>query len=150
MKVFSLSLVTLCLGLACAGAASETPAAEEAGKSETPPLELKHRSSFELGESGRNPFWPIGWKPAAKANAAANPNDHSGPDISPEAFVVSSITVDASGRYAIINGKVMSEGQVFGLQLGNQTFQMTVKAIEDGQVVLGRRDEEIAVPLHRR
>ena len=43
----------------------------------------------------------------------------------------------------------MTEGQVFGLQKGNQTYQITVKAIEDGQVILLRRDQEIAVPLHR-
>ena len=44
----------------------------------------------------------------------------------------------------------MNEGQVFGLQMGNQTYQITVKAIQDGQVVLLRRDQEIIVPLRRR
>ena len=44
----------------------------------------------------------------------------------------------------------MTEGQVFGLQLGTQTYQITVKAIQDGQVILRRRDQEIAVPLRRR
>ena len=64
--------------------------------------------------------------------------------------VVSSITVDQRGRFAIINGKIMQAGQQFGLQVGNQTYQITVKAIEDGQVILGRRDEEIIVPLRRK
>ena len=44
----------------------------------------------------------------------------------------------------------MNEGQVFGLQMGNQTYQITVKAIQDGQVVLQRRDQEIVVPLRRK
>ena len=45
----------------------------------------------------------------------------------------------------------MTEGQQFGLQLGTQTYQLTVKAIQDGQVVLMRRDqEEIIVPLRRK
>ena len=44
----------------------------------------------------------------------------------------------------------MQEGQQFGLQLGNQTYQITVKSIQDGQVVLLRRDEEIVVPLRRK
>jgi hypothetical protein len=44
----------------------------------------------------------------------------------------------------------MSEGQQFGLQLGTQIYQVTVKRIEDGQVILGRRDEEIVVPLRRK
>jgi hypothetical protein len=109
-------------------------------------VELKNKSNFTMDASGRNPFWPIGWKPVAKAST----NEHSGPEIQPEAFLVSSITLDKGGRFAIINGKAMQVGQQFGLQLGNQTYQLTVKAIEDGRVVLSRRDEEIIVPLRRK
>ena len=75
--------------------------------------------------------------------------EHAGSEIRATAFLVSSITLDAGAHYAIINGKVMNEGQVFGLQMGNQTYQITVKAIQDGQVVLQRRDQEIVVPLRR-
>jgi hypothetical protein len=107
---------------------------------------LKNKSSFTMEASGRNPFWPIGWKPVAKATT----NEHAGLEIQPSAFIVSSITVDKSGRFAIINGKTMQAGQQFGLQLGNQTYQLTVKAIEDGRVILSRRDEEIIVPLRRK
>ena len=110
-------------------------------------IELKNKSSFTMDASGRNPFWPIGWKPVARVQNTA---EHVGPDILPSAFVVSSITVDNGTRFAIINGKPMQEGQVFGLQLGNQTYQLTVKAIEDGRVVLARRDQEIIVPLRRK
>ena len=53
-------------------------------------------------------------------------------------------------RFAIINGKPMQEGQVFGLQVGTQVYQITVKSIEDGQVILQRRDQEFAVPLRRK
>ena len=109
-------------------------------------LELTNKSSFTMEASGRNPFWPIGWKPVARAST----NEHSGPEIQPSAFIVSSITVDKGGRFAIINGKAMQAGQQFGLQLGNQTYQLTVKAIEDGRVILARRDEEIIVPLRRK
>ena len=107
---------------------------------------LKNKSSFTMDGSGRNPFWPIGFKPAARV---ATPQ-HTGPDIQASTFVVSSITYDHGGRYAIINGKTMQAGQQFGLQLGSQTYQITVKAIEDGRVILGRRDEEIIVPLRRK
>jgi hypothetical protein len=110
-------------------------------------IELKNKSAFTMDASGRNPFWPIGWKPVARAQTTA---EHSGPDIMPTAFVVSSITLDQGARFAIINGKAMTEGQVFGLQLGNQTYQLTVKAIEDGRVILSRRDMEIIVPLRRK
>ena len=114
-----------------------------------PTLEVKNKSSFVLEETSRNPFWPIGWKPAPKI-AGASTGEAASAAISANAFLVSSITVDSTGRYAIINGKVMNEGQVFGLQMGAQTYQITVKAIQDGQVILGRRDQEIAVPLRRR
>ncbi len=112
-----------------------------------PAIELKNKSSFAVEGSGRNPFWPIGWKPSAHVQETA---EHVGPQISPAAFVLTSITLDHGTRFAIINGKPMQEGQVFGLQMGSQTYQLTVKAIEDGRVVLGRRDEEIIVPLRRR
>lgn len=114
---------------------------------DTPAIELKNKSSFTMDGSGRNPFWPIGWKPAARAQTTT---EHTGPEIQPAAFVVSSITLDQGARFAIINGKAMQEGQVFGLQLGNQTYQLTVKAIEDGRVILLRRDEQIIVPLRRK
>jgi hypothetical protein len=111
-----------------------------------PAIELKNKSTFAMDASGRNPFWPIGWKPVVRTQTT----EHSGPDILPSAFVVTSITLDHGARYAIINGKVMEEGQQFGLQLGNQTYQLTVKAIQDGQVILARRDQEIIVPLRRK
>ncbi|PYI94103.1 MAG: hypothetical protein DME97_04345 [Verrucomicrobia bacterium] len=111
-------------------------------------IELKNKSSFTMDASGRSPFWPIGWKPVARVQNTTT--EHTGPDILPSAFVVTSITVDHGTRFAIINGKAMQEGQVFGLQLGNQTYQLTVKAIEDGRVILARRDQEIIVPLRRK
>jgi hypothetical protein len=112
-----------------------------------PEIELKNKSDFTMEASGRNPFWPIGWKPAARSQ---NTLEHVGLEILPSAFVVSSITLDHGTRFAIINGKAMQEGQTFGLQLGNQTYQLTVKAIEDGRVILSRRDQEIIVPLRRK
>ncbi len=149
MKKFACSLILAC----CAPplfAASEAPAPENAPPAAAAPgLELKHKSVFTMDDSSRNPFWPIGWKPAPK-QANSNPNEHAGPEIQASAFLVSSITVDGTGRYAIINAKAMSENQVFGLQMGNQTYQITVKTIQDGQVILLRRDQEIAVPLRRR
>jgi hypothetical protein len=113
-----------------------------------PALELKNKSSFKMDSGSRSPFWPIGWKPAAKI--AQTNTDQAGPDIPPSAFAVSSITLGAGGHFAIINGKIMGEGQQFGLQIGSQTYQITVKAIQDGQVVLSRRGTEITVPLRRK
>jgi hypothetical protein len=113
-------------------------------------IELKNKSSFTMDASGRTPFWPIGWKPVARVQSNNDPTEHTASDILPSAFVVSSITLDQGTHFAIINGKAMQEGQVFGLQLGNQTYQLTVKSIEDGRVILARRDQEIIVPLRRK
>jgi len=109
------------------------------------PLEIKNKSSFKMGE--RNPFWPIGWKPSQVTGSAGS--DHSG-EIPPSAFMVSSITIERGTRFAIINGKIIQEGQQFALQMGTSTYQLTLKAIQDGRVVLGRRDQEIVVPLRRK
>jgi hypothetical protein len=115
---------------------------------ETAPIELKHKSSFNVEANERNPFWPIGWKPAPKiAKAGA---EHAGPAVPPSSFVVSSITLDPKAHYAIINGRTMGEGQQFGLQLGTRIYQITVKAINDGHVVLLSRDQEMTVPLRRK
>ena len=134
MKTFLTISVLALLSLTCAQAEEATT------------IQLKNKSAFTMDASGRNPFWPIGWKPVAKANTTG----HIGPEIQPSAFVVSSITLDKGGRFAIINGKAMQAGQQFGLQLGTQTYQITVKAIEDGRVILGRRNEEIIVLLRRK
>ena len=151
MKKLTCILASIVLALRFVGAAETAETAPEntnaAPPSEIPQLEVKNKSAFALDESGRNPFWPIGWRPA---NKSAQTAEQATSEISPAQFLVSSITVDVGGRFAIINGKVMGEGQVFGLQVGNQTYQLTVKAIQDGQVVLARRDQEIVVPLRRR
>jgi hypothetical protein len=109
-----------------------------------PTTGVKQPSAFTMEAKERNPFWPIGWKPSA------NTAEKTGPDIPVTAFLVSSITLDPNAHFAIINGKTMKEGQQFGLQMGNQTYQITLKAIEDGRVILQRRDEEIIVPLRRK
>lgn len=107
---------------------------------------LKNKSSFQIDAATRSPFWPISWKPTGKV--ASGGTDQG--EVPLGAFVVSTITLDGATHFAIINGKSMSEGQTFGLQVGTQIYQVTVKRIEDGRVILGRRDEEIVVPLRRK
>src|ERR1051325_4578143 len=111
---------------------------------QAPSIEVKNKSSFKL-RGDRNPFWPIGWKPSGTASFG----DHGSSDIPSYAFVVSSITIEKNARFAIINGKIIQEGQQFGLQMGSSTYQVTLKTIEDGRVILVRRDQEISVPLRR-
>ena len=109
-------------------------------------ITVKNKSSFAMDAGTRSPFWPIGWKPTGKV--ASGGTDQG--EVPAGAFVVTTITLDGAARFAIINGKSMGEGQQFGLQVGTQVYQVKVKRIEDGRVILGRRDEEIVVPLRRK
>ncbi len=112
-------------------------------------LEVKNKSSFTM-ENSRNPFWPIGWKPSARLSDPTAGEKGPGAEISASAFLVSSITLGKSSKFAIVNGKIMSEGQQFGLQVGTQTYQITLKQVLDGKVIFARRDQEIVVPLRRK
>jgi hypothetical protein len=116
-------------------------AAEEPG-----PVALKNKSSFKIDAGARSPFWPISWKPAGKISTGGSDQG----EVPPGAFLVSTITLDGGTHFAIINGKSMQEGQQFGLQIGTQVYQVTVKRIEDGRVILSRHNEEIVVPLRRK
>lgn len=135
MKTFLLiaCLTTLFFGSARAG-------------DDAPAIELKHKSTFDGAPADRDPFWPIGWKKPGPRAATTGP----GPDLSPGSFSLTSVTMGDGQRFAILNGKVMQEGQQFGLQFGNQVYNLTLKSIEDGQVTLAYQDTEIVVPLRRK
>ena len=109
-----------------------------------PAIELKHKSSFDATEV-RDPFWPIGWKKSALKGA-----NSEAPDLSPASFSLTSVTMGTGQHFAILNGKVMQEGQQFGLKFGNQIYQVVLRTIKDGQVVLAYQDAEIVVPLRRK
>jgi hypothetical protein len=111
-----------------------------------PPIELKHKSTFDSAPNDRDPFWPIGWrKPGPKI--ASN---GAGPDLPASVFSLTSVTIGTGPHFAILNGKVLQEGQKFGLQFGRQVYDVTLRSIEDGQVILAYGDTEIVVPLRRK
>lgn len=118
--------------------------AVRAGNS-VPAIELKRKSTFDATDA-RDPFWPIGWKKPGPKSASSG----AGPDLSPASFSLTSVTMGAGTHFAILNGKIMQEGQQFGLQFGTQIYQVTLRAIQDGQVVLAYQDAEIIVPLRRK
>ena len=154
---FSMSLVTavFAAGEKPAPASPKTTPAEKASpgdasnkpSDDSNPVAVKNKSSFQMDTGTRNPFWPIGWKPIARV---AGGGGSAQGEVPPGAFLVTSITLDAVNHFAIINGKTMIEGQQFGLQVGTQIYQVNVKRIEDGRVILGRGEEEIVVPLRRK
>ena len=146
-KFLFLVLISISAAPALLLAAGAAPAAATPKKQDDSVIiALKTKSTFTMDAGTRSPFWPISWKPTGKV--ASGGTDQG--EVPPGAFLVSTITLDGATRFAIINGKSMSEGQVFGLQVGTQIYQVTVKRIEDGRVILGRRDEEIVVPLRRK
>jgi len=118
------------------------------GADEPARVAIKNKSSFNLDAGTRNPFCPIGWKPTGRV--ASGSGGTSQGEVPPGAIVVSTITLDGATHFAIINGKSMGEGQQFGLQVGAQIYQVTIKRIEDGRVILTRNNEEIVVPLRRK
>jgi hypothetical protein len=140
MKALASILIPIFLALGELHAAANAPA-----------IETKNKSSFEFEVSSRNPFWPINWKPTAQVTSTGGERDAGGTDIPATAFNLTSITIERGTRFAIINGRIMEEGQQFGLQLGTHTYQITLRSIQDGRVVLERRNtQEIVVPLRRK
>ena len=118
---------------------------------ELPVVEVSNKSTFELGANSRNPFWPINFKPTGQVTRELSPEQDGGVDIPISAFAVSSITIDRGTRFAIINGRIMGEGQQFGLQMGTHTYQITLRSVQDGRVILERRRAQpIVVPLRRK
>ncbi|HEV2047234.1 MAG TPA: hypothetical protein VGQ95_11645 [Chthoniobacterales bacterium] len=144
-KITTLVSMSILIAFGAMGAGKPADKPAEPGK-----IETKNKSSFAMDVEARNPFWPIGWKPTAKLSSGGAGADQGGADIPVSAFVLSTITLDQGTHFAIINGKAMQEGQQFGLQLGTQMYQVLLKKIEDGRVILSRHDQEIVVPLRRK
>jgi hypothetical protein len=148
MKAFTSILIPILLALGALHAAGAPPT--DIKNKSSFEFEIKNKSSFELEGNSRNPFWPISWKPTGQVTGTSAEHD-AGSDIPVSAFALTSITFGGGTRFAIINGRIMEEGQQFGLQLGTHTYQITLKSIQDGRVVLERRrTQEIVVPLRRK
>ena len=133
MKILLSLLCLTSLLTASARAAQKTPAA------------VPRKSVFTAADV-RNPFWPIGWKkPASK-----DENAGAAPALSPASFTLTSVTTGPGGSFAILNGKIVQEGQQFGLQMGGQIYNVSVQSVQDGQVVLSYQGGQVVVPLRRR
>jgi hypothetical protein len=106
-----------------------------------------HKESSFAAANVRNPFWPIGW---TKPQATDSESVAAAPALTPAAFSLTSVAIGAGRRFAILNRKILHEGQQFSLQLGRQLYQITLKAVQDGRVVLAYDGGELVVPLQRR
>src|SRR5437660_12197876 len=97
---------------------------------ETAPIELKHKSSFNVEANERNPFWPIGWKPAPKITKTGA--EHAGPAIPPSPFSSSPFRPDPRQHYGILNARRLAEGRNFARHWGLRINKFTVKVTPTG------------------
>ncbi len=107
-------------------------------------------SAFEVGTERRDPFVPIGWQRPASEPA---PIVRGAPVVMttesylrPEAFVVSSISVDRL-PLAIINGKAYGEGDSLPFVAGEKKIKLLVYSIRDGAVTLRYNDYKVTCPI---
>jgi len=139
--------LSLSILLCCAAIVSS--AAEDAnGKASVTRYELKNRSSFNLPDSTRPPFWPIGW---VKRGASAAPvRMPTGPRyvLDEKNFAVTSI-LTGNPSLAVINGRSYAEGDVLRMPKGSGGVRIRVARIYDGYVQL-RLDDQIISPKLRR
>lgn len=140
-------LVALATGPCALAADSTKPALPQ---KTVPALEVKAKSSFELGAGARNPFLPIGWKGSAVVTKVTT-KKHATPA---EAFRVTSILV-GSPSLAVINGRSYEEGQMIRMPKDPKANpnlpapRAKLFRIGDGVVQIQLEDQMIVVPLKR-
>lgn len=138
--VFKITFLVTATVLVAERAAAEV-AAPVAGK-----YELKKRSAFNLPETTRPPFWPIGW---VKKNTTAAVSVPSGPRLTLDEknFAVSSI-LTGNPSLAVINGRSYMEGEYLRSK-GKGQPRIRVLRIYDGFVQLQCEDQIISPKLRR-
>jgi len=134
MKRSALFLAGVAMGLA--PLAAQPAAAPSSGAD----IKLTNRSSFSREGLRRSPFLPIGY--AKKVESVVAPTIA---ELRPEMFRISAILL-GNPPIAIINGKDRGIGD--RIPVGSEF--VTVKRIEDGQVILVHRDRELVVPQGKR
>ena len=141
-------------------AASEVTTADKNDETPGGPVyELKRKSSFNLVEAKRSPFWPIGWVKRERGAALGAPMVPKF-ILDPKSFNVTSILL-GSPALAVINGRAYEEGQFLrpqrpaaipGAPVATATIggpKVRVQRIADGQVSLQCNDQVITIPLRR-
>lgn len=134
--VFILSLVAACGPGVCAQSVDD--------------LQIPQRSDFSASIQRRDPMLPIGWSAASPmqatvVNGAPVPVTTES-YIRPEAFVVSSISLDKI-PLSIINGRACGEGDFIPFVAGGQKIKVQVFAIRDGAVTIRYGAHQIVCPI---
>lgn len=110
-------------------------------------LDIVRHSAFDASTSPRDPFLPIGWKKVATVVAPSGGGMIAAPTtesyIKPEAFVVTSISLDRI-PLAVINGKAYGEGDMIPFVAGTEHIRLQIVLIRDGEVTLRYKNYSIA------
>lgn len=137
-----------CVALLAARAGAQTPAASP-GRVSGKEYALKNVSSFNAPPAeSRNPFWPIGWVPTAPVPVAVAAAPVA--DVRADQFTVTSISVDAGGGLAVINGQTRGVGESVSVPASATTpgaapLFVTVRKITDGEVTLDYKGKLLSV-----
>lgn len=92
-------------------------------------------SSFVSTLGGRNPFWPVGWKPKEKAPVAVTEERPAITNIPPEAASISSILL-GDPPIAVINGGEFTTGDIVPLVVNGTPIKARLIAVGDGFIRL--------------
>lgn len=123
---------------------AEAKPAEPAAK--PPRYELKTKSTFDVSESMRAPFLPIGWvKPAPNTPVIQQQQQVT---LDPTGFRLTSLLL-GNPSLAVINGRSYEEGQFLRLPRTGPQVRVQLYRIGDGQVWLKMDDKLFIVPLKR-
>ena len=116
---------------------------------ETAGFKLKHRSSFTLQDTDRNPFWPVGWvKPTGAVSTTDVTETVQVAEIRPEDFELTAILLGVP-PLAVINGREYAEGDFIRVKGSGQKTKVQVAQVADGRVVLRYMNKNYTVLLHR-
>lgn len=143
-----MTLPRLCaLSLALLPAAAGSARAEgEAGKEYL----LLHKSEYHAPDDARNPFWPIGFKPSPTTpDSPQAPVTEALPEVRPEMFVVTTISLEKDAPLAVINGRTHGIGDRLPVDASGRQF-VTVRKIMDGAVYFEYRGQTIKSVAGRR
>ena len=111
---------------------------------------LTHKSAYAAADDERNPFWPIGFKPTAAAPEGPQaPAAEAVPDVRPEMFVITTISMERDAPLAVINGRTHAIGDKLPVDANGKEF-VIVRKIMDGAVFFDFHGQTIKSVAGRR
>jgi len=110
-------------------------------------FKLKHRSTFTVQDTERNPFWPVGWVKTAAPTAVSETVQVA--EIRPEDFELTAILL-GTPALAVINGREYSEGDFIVLKGAGPAAKVQIVQVMDGRITLRYMGKDYSILLHRK